>query len=96
MMSPRAPFLIMPGVTDPHCPSCSAETGMSVTGNLYNPQALAMTLPKDKPVVFVIGAMAAGHVTVDNHPYVRAFFPPKDVYTSVLFVCGEGIMHRRH
>jgi hypothetical protein len=46
---------------------------MSVTGNLYNPQALAMTLPKDKPVVFVIGAMAAGHVTVDNHPYVRAF-----------------------
>lgn len=42
-----------------------------MTGALYNPSALALTLPKDKPVVFVIGAMAAGHITVDDHPYVR-------------------------
>lgn len=44
---------------------------MSVTGNLYNPMALAVSLPEDKPVVFVIGAMAAGHITVNQHPYVR-------------------------
>jgi hypothetical protein len=44
---------------------------MSVTGNLYNPMALACSLPEDKPVVFVIGAMAAGHITLNEHPYVR-------------------------
>jgi hypothetical protein len=60
---------------------------MSVTGNLYNPQALAMTLPKDKPVVFVIGAMAAGHVTVDYHPYVRcSFFKKLNKLSVLLFV----------
>lgn len=46
--------------------------GFSVQGTLYNPNALACTLPDDKPVVFVLGAMAAGHITVQDHPYVSA------------------------
>ena len=52
-------------------PGCKCY-GMSVTGCLYNPMALACALPEDKPVVFVIGAMAAGHITLNDHPYVRA------------------------
>lgn len=54
-----------------HLPPGCKVYGMSVTGNLYNPMALACALPEDKPVVFVIGAMAAGHITVTEHPYVR-------------------------
>lgn len=53
-----------------HLPPGCKGYGMSVTGNLYNPMALACALPEDKPVVFVIGAMAAGHITLDDHPYV--------------------------
>lgn len=54
-----------------HLPPGCKVYGMSVTGNLYNPMALACALPESKPVVFVIGAMAAGHITVAQHPYVR-------------------------
>lgn len=53
-----------------HLPPGCKVYGMSVTGNLYNPMALACALPEDKPVVFVIGAMAAGHITMNRHPYV--------------------------
>lgn len=53
-----------------HLPPGCKVYGMSVTGNLYNPMALACALPEAKPVVFVIGAMAAGHITQNQHPYV--------------------------
>jgi hypothetical protein len=47
-----------------------------VTGSLYNPNSFAASLPEDKPVVFVIGAMAAGHILQDDHPYVRTHALP--------------------
>jgi len=56
-------------------PSINAEdlgwgTGLEYQGALYNPQALAMSLPDDKPVVFIVGAMATGNITINDHPYV--------------------------
>lgn len=54
-----------------HLPAGCKCYGFSVQGTLYNPSSLACTLPEDKPVVFVLGAMAAGHITVNDHPYVR-------------------------
>lgn len=54
--------------------------GMTCEGTLYSPQALATALiPEDKdntsgdtpPVCFVIGAMASGHVTMEDHPYIE-------------------------
>jgi len=54
-----------------HLPAGCKCYGFSVQGTLYNPSSLACALPEDKPVVFVLGAMAAGHITVNDHPYVR-------------------------
>ena len=55
--------------------------GMTCEGTLYSPQALATALVpedpdriltgKDSPVCFIVGAMATGHVTVDDHPYIE-------------------------
>jgi len=56
--------------------------GMTCEGTLYSPQALARALvPEDAtvdsssgdcpPVCFVVGAMAAGHVTVEDYPYIE-------------------------
>ena len=66
-----------------HLPAGCKCYGMSVTGQLYNPTALATALPEDKPVVFVIGAMAMGHIDVNDHPYVR-----------VLRACGGSVRPR--
>jgi hypothetical protein len=54
-----------------HLPAGCKCYGFSVQGTLYNPSSLACVLPEDKSVVFVLGAMAAGHITVNDHPYVR-------------------------
>lgn len=54
-----------------HLPAGCKCYGFSVQGTLYNPSSLACALPEDKPIVFVLGAMAAGHITVNDHPYVR-------------------------
>ena len=39
-----------------------------MAGNLYNPHQFAAQLPEDKPIVFYIGAMASGHLTVKEYP----------------------------
>lgn len=60
-----------------HLPSGTRVYGMSCEGTLYSPVSLAKELiPSDPnsqspPVCFVIGAMAAGHVTVEDHPYIE-------------------------
>ena len=64
---------------------------MSVTGNLYNPMALACALPESKPVVFVIGAMAAGHITVTQHPYVRTLADPYGRECRGLVLLGDSV-----
>jgi rRNA small subunit pseudouridine methyltransferase Nep1 len=60
-----------------HLPPGTHVYGMSCEGILYSPNSLANAIiPTDPsletpPVCFVIGAMAAGHVTVEDHPYIE-------------------------
>lgn len=55
--------------------------GMSCQGQLYSPVSLAQSLLPDDveqarkvPVCFVVGAMATGHITVEDHPYIQKMF----------------------
>ena len=63
-----------------HLPAGTRVYGMSCQGTLYSPLSLASSLvPPDStsatpPVCFIIGAMAAGHVTVEDHPYIEKMF----------------------
>ncbi|KAM3576382.1 hypothetical protein VYU27_001733 [Nannochloropsis oceanica] len=61
-----------------HLPAGCKCYGFSVQGTLYNPSSLACALPEDKPIVFVLGAMAAGHITVNDHPYVEEMVSVSD------------------
>lgn len=60
-----------------YLPTGTRVYGMSCQGTLYSPNGLANALiptdPSDDgpPVCFVIGAMAAGHVTIEDHPYIE-------------------------
>lgn len=61
-----------------HLPPGSRVYGMSCQGTLYSPNGLATALiPSDPamsdlpPVCFVIGAMATGHVSMEDHPYIE-------------------------
>lgn len=59
-----------------HLPVGTHVYGMSCQGTLYSPAGLAKALIPLEPggadqVCFVIGAMAAGHVTVEDHPYIQ-------------------------
>lgn len=61
-----------------HLPIGTRVYGMSCKGTLYSPSALANALIPDSSngddahhVCFVIGAMASGHVTVEDHPYIE-------------------------
>ena len=60
-----------------HLPPGTRVYGMSCEGTLYSPNGLANALiPSDPsadspPICFVIGAMAAGHITVEDHPYIE-------------------------
>lgn len=67
-----------------HLPPGTHVYGMSCQGTLYSPNGLADALiPSDPsadtpPVCFVIGAMAAGHITVDDHPYIEKMISVSD------------------
>lgn len=60
-----------------HLPAGAHVYGMSCEGTLYSPNGLATALvepdpsAEHPPVCFVIGAMAAGHITVEDHPYIE-------------------------
>jgi len=64
-----------------HLPAGTHVYGMSVQGTLYAPNALARTLVPETaeeckeggkgPVCFVIGAMASGHIDLNDHPYIE-------------------------
>jgi len=63
-----------------HLPAGTRVYGMSVGGKLYSPMSLAQAVLSDDPegddppVCFIIGAMAAGHITKDDHPYIEEMF----------------------
>lgn len=63
-----------------HLPVGTHVYGMSCQGLLYSPQGLAKALIPLSPdegenqVCFIIGAMSAGHVTVEDHPYIEKMF----------------------
>ena len=54
-----------------HLPPGFHGYGFSCTAALQSPAAFAKSLPRDAPLVFVVGAMAQGHVTVEEHPYMK-------------------------
>jgi len=61
-----------------YLPAGTRVLGMSCEGTLYSPHGLATSLiPSDPtatdlpPVCFIIGAMAAGHITIEDHPYIE-------------------------
>ena len=56
-----------------HLPTRCLKYGMSVTGGLKDVHEWVPTLPADQPVVFVIGAMAHGHLTFESTNYVDEF-----------------------
>ena len=64
-----------------HLPVGTHVYGMSCQGLLYTPAGLTKALvpinPNDEgtnQVCFIIGAMAAGHVSVVDHPYIEKIF----------------------
>ncbi|OQR93204.1 ribosome biogenesis protein NEP1 [Achlya hypogyna] len=54
---------------DMHLPPNVKKYGCSCTGNLIDPWDFATKLPVE-PVVFVLGAMAHGHITKEMCPYI--------------------------
>lgn len=60
-----------------HLPPGTRCYGFSSKGDLYSPVQLAKTLlpanPDDckTPMCLVFGAMASGHITVNDHPYIE-------------------------
>mmetsp|Transcript_17118 Transcript_17118/g.25331 ORF Transcript_17118/g.25331 Transcript_17118/m.25331 type:complete len:231 (-) Transcript_17118:35-727(-) len=54
-----------------HLPAGARIYGFSVVGTKYNPRLLAAKLPEDVPVVFYFGAMASGHITIEEHPEIE-------------------------
>ena len=54
-----------------HLPAGSRCYGFSHQGQLYNCSHFTTGLPDDAPIVLVFGAMAAGSISQDDHPYVR-------------------------
>lgn len=60
-----------------HLPVGTHVYGLSCQGQLYSPAGLAKALIPSDPetaenqVCFVIGAMSAGHVTTEDHPYIE-------------------------
>ncbi|KAL7532035.1 hypothetical protein ACHAXR_008350 [Thalassiosira sp. AJA248-18] len=68
-----------------HLPVGTHVYGMSCQGMLYSPAGLAKAMIPLSPggegeggganqVCFIIGAMAAGHVTTEDHPYIEKMF----------------------
>lgn len=63
-----------------HLPVGTHVYGMSCQGLLYSPAGLTTALIPPSPdecenqVCFIIGAMAAGHITVEDHPYIEKMF----------------------
>ena len=62
-----------------HLPPGIRVYGMSHLGEIYSPQSLANRLLQSErdgngPVCLIIGAMAAGHITLEDHPYIQEMF----------------------
>ena len=63
-----------------HLPPGTRCYGFSCQGELYSPISLAKTLlPTDPseckvPTCFVLGAMATGHITINDHPYIEKMY----------------------
>ncbi len=80
-----------------HLPPDCVCYGFSVQGDRYTPGAFAATLP-DKPVCFVVGAMAAGHVNQDDHEnmvdYVSLSQYPLSGATAINRLLGAIEAHR--
>mmetsp|Transcript_36696 Transcript_36696/g.40513 ORF Transcript_36696/g.40513 Transcript_36696/m.40513 type:complete len:281 (+) Transcript_36696:31-873(+) len=60
-----------------HLPAGTHCYGFSSQGELYSPISLAKALVPPSPekcavpICFVLGAMASGHITINDHPYIE-------------------------
>jgi rRNA small subunit pseudouridine methyltransferase Nep1 len=53
-----------------HLPAGAHIFGFSQKGTLHSPGVFAENLPDDKPIVLILGAMASGSISSDDHPYI--------------------------
>ncbi|KAJ0394059.1 hypothetical protein P43SY_002160 [Pythium insidiosum] len=54
-----------------YLPADATRYAFSRSGTLVNPWEWVESLPEDKPVVFIIGAIAHGFITKENTPYLE-------------------------
>jgi len=85
-----------------HLPAGTHVYGMSCEGKLYSPRNLANALlppvsssdsKNHPPVCFVIGAMASGHITKEEHPYIEEMisvseYPLSGAAAIARILCG--------
>jgi len=75
-----------------HLPAGFKAYGFSKDGTLYRPAAFAARLPDDKPIVFVLGAMSAGSIDVNDHPFIEELVSlsgyPLAGATAINRLCG--------
>jgi len=64
-------FKVIKNPMSRHLPAGVKCYGFSHQGSLYNPTALAQSMPDDLPIVLVFGAMAVGAIKRDDHPYLE-------------------------
>lgn len=79
-----------------HLPTGARYYGLSHKGELHNPIQLAARMPTDVPIVLVFGAMAAGSVTLEDHPYLDGLVSISDYPLSGVVAINRvlgGIEH---
>ena len=54
-----------------HLPAGAHICGFSHKGDLHSPVHFANSLPDDKPIVLIFGAMAVGSISTNDHPYIN-------------------------
>jgi rRNA small subunit pseudouridine methyltransferase Nep1 len=54
-----------------HLPAGAAVFGFSQKGVLHSPAVFVESLPDDKPIVLILGAMASGSIQASDHPYIE-------------------------
>jgi rRNA small subunit pseudouridine methyltransferase Nep1 len=81
-----------------HLPAGAQVYGFSQHGTLYSPTSFAESLPDNKPVVFVIGAMAAGSIKPEDHPYMTSTISLSEYPLSGVVAANRllGAIEARH
>uniref|UniRef100_A0A7S3NDP7 Ribosomal RNA small subunit methyltransferase NEP1 n=1 Tax=Aureoumbra lagunensis TaxID=44058 RepID=A0A7S3NDP7_9STRA len=66
--APQTLFKVIKNPVERHLPPGTLLYGFSKNGTKYSPHHFAASLPDNKPIALVFGAMATGSISRDNHP----------------------------